>query len=451
MKKRAALNTLRPLKRWPYLLTGLALFAVKYNTDRVIVYASFNRSWYLFDYFGYSDRGSMTASEFTSLATMLVITAFPFVIIGTILTLRRLIDAALPRWMVTIFFVPYINICFFLLLSTLPTSIEVRRDETYRRPWLDRIIPQSKDKAAFVVAVIAAIISVFAIAVTINFSGQYGFSMFLGIPFMQGLAVALLYGYRKERKLLECLGVALTSVIFLSLILLVGAVEGVLCLAMAAPIAIPFALLGGFLGYFIQKRTNKAGAAAMLLLAMLPLAGWVEKQTHGEAPLTSVTTSVIIDRPKQDVWNQLVTFNDIAPPTDMLFNAGIAYPVRAVIEGTGVGSVRRCQFSTGDFIEPITVWDEPKLLRFSVDKMPPPLVELSIYNDLKLPHLEDYFVSERGQFKLTSINEHQTILEGTTWYRHKIWPRLYWQLWSDYILHQIHYQVLNHIKRNAER
>ncbi|RYY29224.1 MAG: hypothetical protein EOO04_07470 [Chitinophagaceae bacterium] len=324
------------------------------------------------------------------------------------------------------------------------------RDENHRRPWLDRLIPQSKDKAAFVVAVIAAIISVFAISATINFSGQYGFGMFLGIPFMQGLLVVLLFGYRKERKLIECLGVACTSVVFLSLMLLVGAVEGVICLAMAAPIAITFALLGGFLGYFIQKRTRQATAGAIVLLAMLPLGAWVEKQGQTEPPLTAVTTSVIIDRPKQEIWNQLVTFNDMAVPTDMLFKAGVAYPVRAVIEGTGVGSIRRCQFSTGDFVEPITVWDEPNLLRFSVEKMPPPLVELSIYDDLQLPHLENYFVSERGQFKLTSINERQTILEGTTWYRHKIWPRVYWQLWSDYILHQIHFQVLDHIKMQAE-
>jgi hypothetical protein len=43
-----------------------------------------------------------------------------------------------------------------------------------------------------------------------------------------------------------------------------------------------------------------------------------------------------------------------------------------------------------------------------------------------------------------------TLLEGTTWYYNKIKPGLYWDLWSDYIIHKIHERVLNHIKDEAE-
>ncbi len=102
--------------------------------------------------------------------------------------------------------------------------------------------------------------------------------------------------------------------------------------------------------------------------------------------------------------------------------------------------------------EPIEIWNEPHLLKFlSVDKVPPPLVEMSIYASLDLPHLEGYFTSEKGQFKLTSLAGNKTLLEGTTWYRHDLWPGAYWHLWSDYILHTIHLRVLNHIKEKAER
>ena len=41
-------------------------------------------------------------------------------------------------------------------------------------------------------------------------------------------------------------------------------------------------------------------------------------------------------------------------------------------------------------------------------------------------------------------------LEGTTWYRHNLWPATYWQVWSDYIIHRIHLRVLEHIKERAE-
>ena len=56
-----------------------------------------------------------------------------------------------------------------------------------------------------------------------------------------------------------------------------------------------------------------------------------------------------------------MTFQELPEPTDWLFRVGIAYPMRARIQGTGVGAVRYCEFSTGAFIEPIEVWKEPRL------------------------------------------------------------------------------------------
>lgn len=40
--------------------------------------------------------------------------------------------------------------------------------------------------------------------------------------------------------------------------------------------------------------------------------------------------------------------------------------------------------------------------------------------------------------------------EGTTWYRHGLWPSSYWKLWADAILHRIHLRVLRHIAAGAE-
>ena len=59
----------------------------------------------------------------------------------------------------------------------------------------------------------------------------------------------------------------------------------------------------------------------------------------------------------------VVSFPPLAEPGDRLFRTGIAYPTRAEIHGHGVGAVRHCVFSTGTFVEPIEVWDEPLLLR----------------------------------------------------------------------------------------
>ncbi len=134
----------------------------------------------------------------------------------------------------------------------------------------------------------------------------------------------------------------------------------------------------------------------------------------------------------------------------MIFRAGIAYPTRAEIQGTGVGAVRHCMFSTGAFVEPITIWNEPSLLRFSVEQNPAPMEEWTMYEKIHPPHLEGFFVSQQGEFRLIQVSQNMTLLKGTTWYHHNLWPESYWKVWSDFVIHTIHRRVLRHIKLTAE-
>jgi len=167
-------------------------------------------------------------------------------------------------------------------------------------------------------------------------------------------------------------------------------------------------------------------------------------------PLLHVRSEVIVNAPIQTVWNNVISFPKISPPQQLMFKAGIAYPIDAEISGRGVGAVRHCNFSTGEFVEPITTWDEPRLLQFSVAKEPEPMKELSPYK-IHPPHLEGYLKCERGEFRLIPLPGGRTEMIGTTWYRDNIWPQEYWSLYSNAIIHNIHMRVLNHIKTVSER
>jgi hypothetical protein len=164
----------------------------------------------------------------------------------------------------------------------------------------------------------------------------------------------------------------------------------------------------------------------------------------------SVTTSITIEAPVSVVWKNVVAFPPLAAPEEWLFRAGIAYPTSAQIVGSGAGAVRYCRFSTGDFVEPITVWDEDRLLAFDVSAQPPAMRELSPWK-ITPPHLErNYMRSQRGQFRLMALSDRRTLLEGTTWYQNYFWPQAYWRAWSDGIVHRIHLRVLLHVKQQAE-
>jgi hypothetical protein len=183
----------------------------------------------------------------------------------------------------------------------------------------------------------------------------------------------------------------------------------------------------------------------------LPLLIGLEGVTPRRPPVTAVRTSVVVDAPPPVVWRHVISFPKLAPPREALFRAGVAYPIRARIVGHGVGAVRYCVFSTGAFVEPITVWDAPHVLRFDVTAQPRPMRELSPWGDIRPPHLDHFLVARRGEFRLEPLGDGRTLLEGTTWYSNRMWPTRYWQLWSDALIHRIHLRVLRHISRLSER
>jgi hypothetical protein len=229
--------------------------------------------------------------------------------------------------------------------------------------------------------------------------------------------------------------------------------EGLVCLLMALPLALPLACLGGTVAWSIQDGIDaREGTAAFLVLMMLfpPAVMCAESVAALAPPLLAVTTSIVVAAAPRIVWRYVVSFSDLPEPSEWIFHTGIAYPVRARIEGAGPGAIRRCEFSTGPFIEPIEVWDEPRLLRFSVTENPAPMVEWTPYRKIYPRHLDNFLVSRRGQFLLTPLPDGRTRLEGTTWYVHSLWPAAYWQAWSDFIIHRIHERVLIHIKRLSE-
>lgn len=78
------------------------------------------------------------------------------------------------------------------------------------------------------------------------------------------------------------------------------------------------------------------------------------------------------------------------------------------------------------------------------------MAELSPYRHIHPPHLDGSFRSVRGEFRLIVLDKNRTRLEGSTWYQVDMGPRMYWRLWTDTIVHQIHHRVLQHIRQNAE-
>jgi hypothetical protein len=323
-----------------------------------------------------------------------------------------------------------------------------RRWPTGRNPWL----PSSTVGSALLAVLITGVLGTALIALGTKLLDSYGWTLFVGLPFLLGLSTVLIAGQSRTLERGQAVGLGFMALVVCGALLLAFAVEGVICLLMALPIAAPLAWLGAWVGYVILRSHGMAtdGVRIGPLVAMFPLLMLGERAAAPPIPVYAVTTSVDIAAPPEAVWKHVVEFSELPPPREWLFRSGIAYPRRARIVGHGAGATRYCEFSTGPFVEPIQTWDEPRLLKFTVTETPAPMEEWSPYSHIEPPHLRNFLVSEGGQFRLVPTADGGTHLEGTTWYRHSLWPATYWKIWSDFILHRIHRRVLDHIRVEAE-
>lgn len=275
-------------------------------------------------------------------------------------------------------------------------------------------------------------------------SGVYGLTVFVAAPVVLGALASWVVQPETRGR---AAGVGAIAVLVALVSLLLAGTEGLICLAMALPLAVPLGALGGGMIHSSQApRSSPRGAA---LLALLPLT--LLWDFNAPPPVFEVRSSIEIAATPDVVWKHVVSFSDLPEPAEWYFRTGIAYPQRARIVGSGPGAVRYCEFSTGPFVEPIEVWDEPRLLRFRVTANPAPMQEWSPYAHVLPKHLHGYLVSKHGQFRLIQLANGHTLLEGTTWYQHGLWPAEYWRWWSDAIIHRIHMRVLTHIRDLAEQ
>jgi uncharacterized membrane protein YhaH (DUF805 family) len=431
--------------RRTYLLSGLALGVLKYAGDVLIVWQATGRIWQPLDYLSpvstlLSTRLKLAPAE---LLPVLALWSLPFLWVGISMSMRRALDAGRSAWLALLFFVPGVSYLFIAAMCLLPTREPATPHVEMPRPHEDRLPSAMMAIAAGMTIGLGMLgISVFALR-------SYGAALFLGTPFVIGALTAWIFNRRYPASGRETQQIVLMTLACIAGVMLLTAAEGALCLFMAAPIAIGVGAMGASLGRQIALRDRGTLANAMLAVVLLPVSASLDARQPPSA-LREVRSAIEIDAPPAEVWRHVIAFPPLAEPSELVFRAGVAYPQRAEITGTGVGAVRRCVFSTGAFVEPITHWEPGRRLSFDVTEQPAPLQEWSPYADIAPPHLDGYFRSRRGEFRLVALPGGRTRLEGSTWYEMKLQPAAYWVLYGDAIIARIHGRVLRHIRATTE-
>jgi len=441
------------VNRAQYALTGIVALAIKHNLDRLIAW-SFHYQWNWWSYWYpvnlTGNFGSFAQANKTFL-TVLFVTALPFIWIGLLLTIKRLRDAGKPLWLTVLFFAPVVNLIFFAILSVLPSQA----DALQRREFADTdAMPQSAWGSAIMAVAVTSGFGVVLAWFSITLLGAYGWTLFFALPFAMGYLSVWIYSFSRRRSWGESVLVVTLTLAVVALGIAAIAIEGLVCLLMATPIAWILALLGGGLAHVIHNKTYDGlphtNLMGIVVLAVPMLFG-VEQVAPPPVPRFEVKTSIEIAAPPEIVWKRIIAFPQLPAAREWPFRLGIAYPLAASITGEGLTAHRECRFSTGSFTEPILAWEPAKHFAFGVAQEPLLMRETSPYGNIAVRHLTDHdFAPERADFRLVPLAGGGTRLEGTTTYRNKMWPGEYWRLWTDAIVHNIHRRVFEHVKRLAE-
>jgi uncharacterized membrane protein YhaH (DUF805 family) len=446
--------------RKAYLGWGFALAAVKFAIDTAIVYGCTHKVW---SPWGYLVPSLVLRQESVGagpgvMHVLLVLMALPFLWVGLSMSVRRAADAGLSPWIGVAFLVPGLNYLTIALLSlrgskdnaewTAPPMAPYRKAAAGDAPPESvQVLPPSM-RAAFLGILCSVGIGAAMLGLSVYGLGAYGMALFFATPFSMGAAASWIYNAKHPRGLGSTIGVALLGTVLTGAMCLLFAVEGTICLIMALPIAAGLSVIGAIIAWSIASHTSSTAPRALMLV--LPTLALTEAKVAAPT-LRDVTTSIEVDAAPERVWPNVIGFSELPAPPEWFFKLGVAYPMRARINGAGVGAVRHCEFSTGPFVEPITVWNPPHHLAFDVTSQPPSMTELSPYQSVKAPHLEGYMVSRGGEFRLTALPGGRTRIDGTTHYTLAIYPESYWVLFAEPLLHSIHGRVLSHIKNLSER
>ena len=430
-----------------YVLSGAGLMLFKYGVESLVVNQLtglfFSPIDFLNPRLAAREKLAQLAPEWLGWAWFLW--SLPFLWIAVTMSVRRAIHAGKNPWIGMLILVPIVNLVTMLVLACLPKRAEAS--------WLTQqeTVPAVHNLRSAVLGVgLGFLIALLMMGVSVYAFDTYGASLFLGTPILMGAVASVIFNSPMPRSYPASIGIGVLTITLAGGALIVFALEGAICILMAAPIALPLGGLGGVIGKLISEVTTRP-VTSRVGMVILFLPGWagVESLVMPSQEFR-VRTAVDIDAPPEQVWDSVIGFDRITSPEEWYFRWGIASPLGARIDGAGVGAVRYCEFTTGTFVEPVTEWSPPHTLAFTVEEQPAPMFELSPYRHIHPPHLDGGLKSTRGEFRIIPLSNGKTRLEGHTWYEFDMFPHAYWTLWSDLLIHRIHERVLRHVKEQAE-
>jgi uncharacterized membrane protein YhaH (DUF805 family) len=431
------------ISRLPYALWSLGLFFSQFVVLAVTFRAldqPLDPSWMLSPY------RPLFPLDHAPAPLMFVALAYLLLVAWALaaLSFRRAADAGVNEWITAYVIAPLlqIGVIGFLCIARTRSEADAAMKDAEVAEAHSRWIPVTQG----VIAGVA--LTLLAVAVSALVFGAYGFGIFVAAPFIVGATTGYFIGRNRDIDVSESFKIVALAVVLGGVALAITALEGIVCLILAAPLAIVAAAVGSLFGRAIAL-TGAPPSRTLSGVAVLPIIFALEAALP---PVTHFATeeTMTIAAPPAAVWDSLVHMRPIDAPLALQFRLGMAYPISGDIAGEGVGAVRRGEFSTGTAIERVTEWEAGRKLAFIVETDVPSMRELSPYEHVHAPHVIGYFFTTLTSFELVPLADARTEVVEHTAHQLRLDPVFYWLPLARWIVHENNTRVLEHIKRQAE-
>ncbi|WP_324678988.1 polyketide cyclase [Hymenobacter sp. GOD-10R] len=260
----------------------------------------------------------------------------------------------------------------------------------------------------------------------------YGWAFFILLPIVTGIAIGALPSIKWAYR-----GLAVGLAIFLML-LLVGQLEGLICVLMALPIIVSLLFLGSVISLLLKRfeqlrdstNLNTLALPFFLFLLFAP----VDKKLNSAPETIAVSSVVVLPYSPAQVYEQIKSVDTLNTHKPFLLRIGLPVPQKCVLEREQIGGLRTCYFEGGKIVERITALQQGKLLKMDV-------ISYQLTGRKWLGFREAIYL-----FELTATGK--TKLIRTTTYTSELKPRAYWEPLEQIAIEQEHQYVFDNLAQD---
>lgn len=244
------------------------------------------------------------------------------------------------------------------------------------------------------------------------------------------------------------------QVLIVLVLLILGGIilkEGVICLIMAAPIFMAFALFGAFVMWGLCKKLWQP-YKQIYSIGLLPFLGIIFAPDMSQYYQGYTVKALVINASREQVFDAINNIQNIQPheiKNSPIFTMGFPKPRSGMTVNTAQGSVRQIHWERG-------IYFEEKIIQ---SHLPEKLMWRYVFTPKSFPqgslddHLEmggEYFNLLTTDYHLEAISPNQTKLTLRIDYRLSTEVNLYSELWVQYVLKEFSDVVLHIYKNRLE-